>query len=608
VCAREDGIRRSKDLRAEIGKFPNSTNERKKMSKKTIKQRIALVAALALGTGVLSVAPAYAGDVEGTTQVNFKSTAAGSNDPTRACSVIPDTAGGTDYNTAYALKSSAGVLLQYVAAASGDTSNIQIKISGPGVISAASAAVVVSATEVTDSAMADTETVTIKPTGDGVITIKVYDYDTTTSPILRETLTLNIVASCANSTFSSADSRMAIIEEDAADARLSVADGSWIDATEILAASASGPRLTSNVDTTGASVVTNGESGYIGLGLVDAYGGALTADALVATVTSGDAFVRITDDAVGTAVPAAGLAKTSVLSSTGRNAVVRVTQSVENKPTTAIVQISFAGNVVGTKSFTFQGVAASIEIKDVTVGTTSSVGFFRAKVLDAAGNALYSKTVENDSTANSATAIATITSGVTQSAVTAADGDWSPEAGAGSDGRFGCTLGGVTTLNVKHVVDAATSVKKSFAIACGGALDTWTISMDKASYQPGEIATLTVTGKDSKGNLVNSALDISTVEYSFGGMTFVTAPTTTDSFTSAAGAKTYKLSVGTTEGSFVGSFKITGSTDTAAKTVQYKVAAGTATVSNADVLKSIVALIASINKQIQALQKLILKR
>jgi len=29
VCARGDGIRGSKDLRAEIGKFPNSTNERK---------------------------------------------------------------------------------------------------------------------------------------------------------------------------------------------------------------------------------------------------------------------------------------------------------------------------------------------------------------------------------------------------------------------------------------------------------------------------------------------------------------------------------------------------------------------------------------------------
>jgi hypothetical protein len=297
-----------------------------------------------------------------------------------------------------------------------------------------------------------------------------------------------------------------------------------------------------------------------------------------------------------------------VLASTGAQITVQVSQSVADKPTIAVVDVSYAGTLVGTKTITFQGVANSISIKDVTVGTTGGVGYFRAKVLDAAGNALGGKVVENDGTANSVAAISAITSGVTQSATTASDGDWSPAAAAGSDGRFNCTKGGVTTLNVKHVVDAATTVKHSFAIACGGALATWTISMDKASYQPGEIATLTVTGKDSKGNLVNSALDISTVEYSFGGMTFVTAPTTTDSFTSAAGAKTYKLSVGTTEGSFVGSFKITGSTDTAAKTVQYKVAAGTATVSNADVLKSIVALIASINKQIQALQKLILKR
>jgi hypothetical protein len=119
---------------------------------------------------------------------------------------------------------------------------------------------------------------------------------------------------------------------------------------------------------------------------------------------------------------------------------------------------------------------------------------------------------------------------------------------------------------------------------------------------------LTLSGKDSKGAAVNTTDTISTVEYSFGGMTFVTAPTTADKFSSGAGVKTYKLSVGTTEGAFVGTFKIAGATDTAAKTVQYKVANSSATVSNADVLKSIVALIASINKQIQALQKLILKR
>ena len=58
MCAREDGIRGSKDLRAEIGKFPNSTNERKQMSNKTMKQRIAVVAVSALTAGVLSVASA----------------------------------------------------------------------------------------------------------------------------------------------------------------------------------------------------------------------------------------------------------------------------------------------------------------------------------------------------------------------------------------------------------------------------------------------------------------------------------------------------------------------------------------------------------------------
>jgi hypothetical protein len=132
--------------------------------------------------------------------------------------------------------------------------------------------------------------------------------------------------------------------------------------------------------------------------------------------------------------------------------------------------------------------------------------------------------------------------------------------------------------------------------------------MDKATYAPGEIATLTVDGKDSKGFPVNSFDTLGTLEYSFGGMTAITAPTSADKFTSAAGKKTYTFSVGTSEGAFVGTFKVAGATDTAAKTVQYKVANSTATVTNADVLKSIVSLIASINKQIQALQKLILAR
>ena len=148
-----------------------------------------------------------------------------------------------------------------------------------------------------------------------------------------------------------------------------------------------------------------------------------------------------------------------------------------------------------------------------------------------------------------------------------------------------------------------------FTVTCGGALDTWTISLDKASYNTGDIGTLTVTGKDANGAMVTDITTLTGITGNVtigGGATFVTTPVNADTFTK--GVKTYKFLVGNTEGSYAGSVTITGATDITAKTVQYKVASGTATVSNADVLKSIVALIASINKQIQALQKLILKR
>jgi hypothetical protein len=65
-----------------------------------------------------------------------------------------------------------------------------------------------------------------------------------------------------------------------------------------------------------------------------------------------------------------------------------------------------------------------------------------------------------------------------------------------------------------------------------------------------------------------------------------------------------------TAGTYTGIVDFTGLTAVAAvkSTPTYKLSTGGDTTTNADVLKSIVALIASINKQIQALQKLILKR
>jgi hypothetical protein len=102
-------------------------------------------------------------------------------------------------------------------------------------------------------------------------------------------------------------------------------------------------------------------------------------------------------------------------------------------------------------------------------------------------------------------------------------------------------------------------------------------------------------------------------------MTITGAPSATpvtaigaDKPSGVTGAKTYLFVVGTTEGDFVAVVVPTEIVENNSKqtnlSLAYSVKASSATVSNADVLKSIVALIASINKQIQALQKLILKR
>jgi hypothetical protein len=79
----------------------------------------------------------------------------------------------------------------------------------------------------------------------------------------------------------------------------------------------------------------------------------------------------------------------------------------------------------------------------------------------------------------------------------------------------------------------------------------------------------------------------------------------TNTFTN--GVKKYTFIVGSTEGAYQLAVDLPVISSTAVA-IPYTIKASTTTVSNADVLKSIVSLIASINKQIQALQKLILKR
>jgi hypothetical protein len=399
----------------------------------------------------------------------------------------------------------------------------------------------------------------------------------------REAISVSWVTTCANNVYSAADSLIQVRDD------------------------TSNAGTTTTTDESTGLIRSNGETAYIALATEDAYGVALSgAGSLVASATNG---AVINWDSAPTVQTSNAYLATRGAAGTE----LYVTQGTANKdkPLTTTVTITLDGVTIGTKTITFRGAASKIVVTDVTVGKTGDSstgrGYWAAVVQDSAGNNLLSATVADDATANAASNAGLVAT-VAVSSVSHTDGT-KPTASNGTLGRYSCVTSGTTTLNVKHVTNSVTgaSIKGSFPVACGNVLDTWSISMDKASYAPGEIATLTVAGKDAKGQAVNSFDDLGTIEYSFGGMTAITAPTTTDSFDSAVGVKKYTFSVGTSEGAFVGTFKIAGATDTAAKTVQYKVA-GAAGVSNADVLKAIVSLIASINKQIAALQKALLRR
>ena len=547
------------------------------MSTKTLRKRIALVAVAALGAGVLSVAPANA--AANTTalaagNISITSTTGTGTANIGICAVSAD---------ASATITTAASLVFTVATNFGGYLKIE---SGPAVFSAIASPGALTSAQ-TKASFQDTDATTATLTASAVGSVRVVAYNNSDAAV--ETYAITVVAACAADTYSAAKS--------------------------FVRGSAAGATATDNIDVSGSLDVTNAPV-YVSVALNDAYGQNLVTQGVITATVGAGAVVGI---------DATGAGATAVKGDLGDDFYVKVTQATAGVPASGTVTIKFNDVTVGTRAYTIRGVAKSITVNpaSLTVGKagiaaagaggsigTTGAGYYEFQYKDAAGNV-----VTNSAGGSSGHHAATSLTGLTTT-VTAVNSVVMPTSTTTATTNYGkgewsCASGksGSATIVVAATnSNLETITSNPFTASCGDVLDTWTISMDKASYQPGEIATLTLTGKDARGALLNSFDQIGTVESSFGGLTAVTAPTSTDTFTSAPGVKTYKFAVGLSEGSFVGTFKIAGATDTAAKTVQYKVAAASGAVSMADVLKAIVSLIASINKQIAALQKALLKK
>lgn len=421
-----------------------------------------------------------------------------------------------------------------------------------------------------------------------------------TTGVLKRTITVTVVSAGAAGTFSAGNSFFSI--QAIGSATATIADAAF----ENRAAGTNQIRINYN--------------------LLDALGVAMPASTSVqAQVTSGSCVVSLNTSTGTLPVVAENAASGDFFVSNATDPLVA---------TNCTVDISVGGVVRSTKSLVFHGNPAKFTVSAPAIGrtnlTSSNLGPVTGKgtvvVTDAAGNTLGGIAVSADTTTLSGIVS---TFAITNSGITSSRGsDTLPatrrNASAGSTPsflEFTCTaLGGSSTVKLFTTLsNGARVTSDAIPVSCAGGANEYTASLDKASYVPGDIATLTISAKDSSiakravsdDTTLGSGTAASGPSISGSNMTAVTAPSNGDVFTS--GVKTYKYVVGSTTGSYnmvvdLPAINAVSSVGASAVTIPYKITASTTEVSNADVLKSIVALIASINKQIQALQKLILAR
>ena len=381
-----------------------------------------------------------------------------------------------------------------------------------------------------------------------------------------------------------------------------------------------------------SSLVTNGNSWYIGFTLKDAYSSDLAAGNLIVTSTNGG-IVNIGADA---GALAAGTATTAVLAASGSAHQVRVDQPTAGAPLSSTITISYNGTTVCTKTVVIAGAAASVTVSNVATGdigvagptgvsaswldepavltTGARTGMFYAVLKDSAGNIVLPAS-SSEFSIDPTTVTTTITAMSVLSQI--ATSTSSSSQGSKNVGNFTCgPVAGSSSVVLRHTSAATGVTIKSapFTARCADNPASYTVALDKASYTQGEIGTMTVKFLDSKGNAANSVTTTGASTMILPMLTLVSATGSATAITDANGEIKYTFTVGTSTGMTAGTF--TGIVDFTALTAAgatkgtptYKLSTGADTTTNADVLKSIVALIASINKQIQALQKLILKK
>ena len=546
------------------------------MSTKTILKRLSLVAVTALGAGVLAIVPvstaaAYSSALVVTTSAS-DTAACTAGDPTAAATPRYMPVGG----------------LQSINFTGTTVATETISITGPAKFVTAGTGYSISGSDGKEITLADSDTSTVKPqiqfTGVGSVVVKL---DTNTDDYLY----FIVQASCS-SAWSATYSRAQLNTTAAATA-------------------------TSSIDSSAASsrgYAGTGQYGYLDIILKDAYDVALstTTTAKIATATGGCTLNWDETATTGTTTavdPAAATDATEDLVIIG-----------DNTPRTCTVTVTFGDTVVASKTIKMLGEVASLTVDPANSGTVWAYGVDGTD--DAAGTAANQNKivyVAKDSAGNtinldSEPALSGATNGASQCSIAAGDYAISAITTNGYATKdLNCTSASVRgpavyKLAITRTSDAVTVFSNEIKVDVTKAKNTFKASWDKAVYNIGDIMTLTIEGIDDKGfkNYDGDTAGADVAVNVSGATRLSAAPATGDKF--SKGVLKYQYSAGTTAAQYGWNALVSTVSGQDMVVGTYTIKDPNTGTTNADVLKSIVALIASINKQIQALQKLILKR
>jgi trimeric autotransporter adhesin len=219
---------------------------------------------------------------------------------------------------------------------------------------------------------------------------------------------------------------------------------------------------------------------------------------------------------------------------------------------TATITVTVGTTVVATKSFVFHGAAATITptvVNSVIPAAgglgTAGTGAITAVVTDANGNPVSGATVYDVS-----------------SATTVISDSYSLCGTTAADGKVTCNLTGLVagTANITLTTNASSTATGGIssapvAIRVGDAPATATVTFDKASYLPGERATVTVALRDAAGlavpnaayaDIFTTATTINSVNYGMTSTSVIAAgnlPGTAITTTGSTGNATFSINM-----------------------------------------------------------------